>query len=248
MIRPPFWGTMENQPANIAHRGASGTAPENTIRAFEQAAQDGADMIELDVWATADDVLIVFHDDTTDRWNGVPDAVANTTWERLQQVRLQGEPIPTLEEVCAWARRKQMPLNVEIKAPGFEAAVVALLERYGLANLVIVSSFYLPVLQTVRLLAPNIPRGVLTGSDEFPTDDAEAWLLSLLAEHAATAWHPGGDVPALDQLVPAVQDAGYAVNVWTINEPGHLEYFIALGVDGIITNYPARLSAILESL
>ncbi len=192
---------MNHQPAVIAHRGSSGTAPENTIRAFELAKRDGAEMIELDVWASADGTLIVFHDDTTKRWNGEPDVIKETSWERLQHVRLDGEPIPRFEEVCAWARDAAMPLNVEIKAPGFEAEVVALLQKYGISEHVIVSSFYPPVLHTMQAIAPTIQRGVLMGSELFNSPDADqAWLLGVLREHGATAWHPGGNVPSLDVL------------------------------------------------
>jgi glycerophosphoryl diester phosphodiesterase len=238
---------MKHRPAVIAHRGASGTAPENTLRAFELAQREGADMIELDVWATADKTLVVFHDRTTERWNGQPDVISGTDWSRLQDVRIDGEPIPSFEDVCAWARDTAMPLNVEIKAAGFEAEVVTLLDRYDLADQVIVSSFYRPVLHTIQTIAPTIKRGVLMGSETFGNNSTnDEWLLGILSEHAAWAWHPGGDIPSMEGLVPAVQQQGYAVNVWTINELEHLEHFVALGVDGIITNYPGRLRALLD--
>lgn len=235
------------QPIVIAHRGASGTAPENTLRAFDLARREDADMIELDVWATTDGTLVVFHDRTTERWNGRPDVISGTDWHQLRGVRIDGEPIPTFEEVCAWARDTRMPLNVELKATGFEPAVVAMLQQYDLVEQVIVSSFYPPALHTMRAIAPAIKRGVLMGRQSFRHRIAlrQTWPLHVLRQQAASAWHPGGNVPALERLVPMVQRRGYAVNVWTINETEHLQRCIALGVDGIITNYPARLRALL---
>jgi glycerophosphoryl diester phosphodiesterase len=239
---------MQRRPAVIAHAGASGSAPENTMRAFDLAWRDGADMIELDVWATADGTLIVFHDHTTERWNGRPDVISATDWHQLRRVRIDGEPIPTLEEVCAWARDAGMSLNVEIKAAGFEAAVADMLRRHALTEQVIVSSFRPPVLATLRAIAPAIKRGVLMGRESFRHRIAvrQRWPLRVLRQGAAAAWHPSGDIPALHRLVPLVQRRGVAVNIWTINETEHLERCIALGVDGIITNYPARLRALLD--
>ena len=88
----------------IAHRGASAYAPENTIAAFELAHRQGADMIELDVQQSADGVLVVFHDDTTERWDGQKRLVTDCTLAELQALDIGGEKVITLAEACAFAR------------------------------------------------------------------------------------------------------------------------------------------------
>src|SRR5690242_13041181 len=96
----------------IAHRGASGNAPENTMAAFELARAEGADMIELDVQAIRDGSLFVFHDDTTERWNGRPDPFRELSAADIDKLRVGGEPVPSFEEVCRWARDTGTRLNV----------------------------------------------------------------------------------------------------------------------------------------
>ena len=85
----------------IAHRGASAYAPENTMPAFELAVRQGADMLELDVLRSADGALVVFHDDTTERWDGRRRLAAGCTLAELRQLDIGGERVATLAEVCA---------------------------------------------------------------------------------------------------------------------------------------------------
>src|SRR5213594_3795959 len=90
-------------PLVIAHRGASAYAPENTMPAFELAVQQGADMLELDVQRSADGVLVVFHDDTTERWDGRKRLAASCTLAELRSLDIGGAKVATLAEVCAFA-------------------------------------------------------------------------------------------------------------------------------------------------
>src|SRR5512138_3758757 len=110
-------------PLVIAHRGASAYAPENTLAAFELAARQGADMLELDVQRSADGVLVVFHDDTTERWDGQKRLAAACTLAELRALDIGGERVATLAETCAFAREHSMRMNVELKGAGFGADV-----------------------------------------------------------------------------------------------------------------------------
>ncbi len=107
----------------IAHRGASADAPENTMPAFKLALEQGAQMLEFDVRPTRDGAVVVFHDDTTERWNGRPDVVSRLTWDELRAVTIDGEPVALFEGVCEWAATTGMLLNVELKVRGIEASV-----------------------------------------------------------------------------------------------------------------------------
>ncbi len=232
---------------NIAHRGASADAPENTLRAFALACEQGADMIEFDVRPTADGAIVVFHDDTTARWNGRDDRVDRLTLAQLRQLDLGGERAPTLGELFDWARATDLRLNVEIKQAGIEAAVARLIRRYDLVDRVIVSCFDFSVLESLRAIDPAIPRGALMGTTTYAPRVRlrEAWPLRTLRRIAAAAWHPAWQLPLLDHLIPRVRAAGYAVNVWTVDDPAQMRRFLALGVEGIMTNYPARLCEIM---
>ncbi len=236
------------RPLVIAHRGASGDAPENTMAAFELARVQGADMIELDVQRTADDKLVVFHDATTERWNGRRDAIADLRWDTLQTLRIGGEPVAAFEEVCAWATATRMPLNVELKVRGVEVAVADLLRRYALEEQVVVSSFYPAALAALRAEAPELPRGLLMGVRSWHPGVRlrEAWPLRALRRLDASAWHPSWKLPLLRRLVPLAGRRGYRVNVWTVDDPVVMRRLIDLGVDGIISNYPSRLRDVVD--
>jgi glycerophosphoryl diester phosphodiesterase len=231
----------------IAHRGASAEAPENTLPAFELALEQGAQMIEFDVRPTADGQIVVFHDDTTVRWDGRDRAVAALTLDELRRLDIGGAQTPTLDEVCAWAGRTGIGLNVELKAGGIEAAVAEIIRRHGVAAQVIVSSFDFAALQAMRVAAPELKLGALMGSETLAPHVRlrEAWPLPVLRRLGAQAWHPSWQLPLLDQLVPRVRRAGYAVYVWTVDDPAVMRRLLRLSVDGIMTNRPALLREIL---
>ena len=231
----------------IAHRGASAYAPENTLRAFALAHAQGADMIELDVHRSADGELFVFHDDTTERWDGRPRAVADCTLAELRALDIGGEQVPTLAETCAFARDTGIALNVELKQPDIVPDAVALLRRYGIARTTVVSSFYPEALEALQRHAPDINAGYLMGTDTYRPDVRlrELWPLLNLRGVGARAWHPYFALPALARVLPVVRRAGYAVHVWTVDDPAVAVQLAALGASGIITNAPDAIRAAL---
>jgi glycerophosphoryl diester phosphodiesterase len=225
----------------IAHRGASAEAPENTMAAFTLAHRQGADMIELDLLPTADGRLAVFHDETTERWDGRPRPVAACSLAELQQLDIGGERVPVLEEVLAFAAETGMALNLELKAAGMGARCAALLREFGVAEQVIVSSFYPAALHELRAVAPELRRAYLMGTRSYRPDvrAREFWPFFELRAVAASAWHPSDELPGLAQSLPLVRRAGYQVNVWTVDDPARMRALAALGASGIITNCPA---------
>lgn len=235
-------------PLVIAHRGASAYAPENTMPAFVLAAEQGAEMAELDVQRTADGAIVVFHDDTTERWNGMPKPVAEHTLAELQAVDIQGARVPTLAEVCAFARERGMQLNVELKQLGIGAEVVRVVREQRANDLVLFSSFMSAALAEAREAAPSMPRGYLMGTRSYRPDIRlrEGWPFPALRALDCAAWHPAWELPLLAQLIPRVRRAGFQVNVWTVDDPAIMQRLIALGVDGIITDTPDVLRNMLQ--
>lgn len=223
-----------------AHRGASAYAPENTIEAFVLAAEQGADGIELDVQLSADGELVVIHDETTDRTAGQPGTVAGLTVAELRRIDPR---IPTLAEVFDAVRPTRMRVNVELKNginfyPGIEQKALAAIDRSGLRERVLVSSFNHYSLKTLQQLDADIPLGLLFAEGLYlPWEYA--------ASFGAAAIHPALPFLQVPGVVEYAHAAGVAVNVWTVNEDEHLDACVRLGVDAIITNHPDRALAAL---
>ncbi|GAB4116512.1 MAG: glycerophosphodiester phosphodiesterase family protein [Roseiflexaceae bacterium] len=231
----------------IGHRGASRYAPENTMPAIELAQRQGADMVEFDVQQTSDGVLVLFHDDTTERWDGQKRLASTCTWAELQQLDIGGARVASLAEVCQYAREHNLQMNVELKQVGIGTAVATLLREERVEDLVLFSSFAEEALQEVAAAAPHIPRGYLMGNDTLRPDVRfrESWPFLALKRMEAQAWHPTHLIPLALQVIPLVRRAGYRVNVWTVNEPEMMQKLIDLQVDGIITDTPDVLRAML---
>lgn len=234
---------MKPSVLNIAHRGASGTSPENTLAAFRAAIVAGAEMCELDVQPTADHALVVIHDDTVDRTSDGQGAVKEMTLAELKRldagVRFGGasEPIPTLDEVFA-ATAGQCALNIELKSGQAEKEVVALMRKWKALETSMVSSFDWGRLARMRELEVAVRIGVLAEKNVPQMFDAAARLF-------AYAIHPRFDL-VTSELCNTAHARGLRVLVWTVDAPELMRLLIGYGVDGIMTNYPARLREVLS--
>jgi glycerophosphoryl diester phosphodiesterase len=169
----------------VAHRGASAYAPENTMAAFERARQLGADAIELDVHLTADDRLVVHHDDTLDRTTTGSGYVRDRTWHEIASLSagawyadsFANERVPLLEEALAWAKEKGMPLSIELKRPNaalgraaypdLPARVLELVKQYDLSHSVLLFSDDHGAVREVRELAPDIATSFTLGGASY---------------------------------------------------------------------------------
>jgi len=228
-----------------AHRGASGHAPENTLAAFRLAMEMGAEMCELDVQQTADDRLVVMHDDRLERTtngNGnlwemtLPDLQRYDAGVRYDQ-RFAGETLPTLEQVVALVRGK-MKLNLEVKIHGHERNMAALtvetIRREKLVDECVVTSFDWKAVNEIKKLAPELKVGYIFGWKEFSPAVFDA-PVELLSTHYSLV-----DARFLERA----RTAGKKVHVWTVNYKWLMRRLRQRGVDGIITNYPDRLKEV----
>lgn len=220
----------------IAHRGAKGYVSENTIAAFQKALEMGADGIELDVFASADGHIIVFHDEHTDRLCGVTASIKDLPLDEIRKLKVDlHHQIPTLAEVFDFVDKRCL-INVEIKAEAATQTVCELIETYVLDGWdyehFLVSSFDWPSLQFIRNNFPKIPLGVLTETD---LDLAIGFAKSIRAE----TFHPYFHL--LDETsVAKIKAENLKLYVWTVNEPEDIARIESLGIDGIITDFPDR--------
>lgn len=235
---------VEHEVAITAHRGASATAPENTMAAFRAALEAGATYSELDVQRTADGRIIVLHDADLLRMGGDPRKVKDLTAAELQSVDIgrkhdrafAGEVPPTLEEVIALVRGR-MKLNVELKYnvpdPGLAAAVIGLLKREDFLDQVVITSLDYAALRQVERLEPAVPTGHIVTAAVGDVLRSDADFLSLNSARASAS------------LVSRAHASGKQVHVWTVNDPEVMLRMIERGVDNIITDDPALLARVI---
>jgi len=229
---------------NIAHRGASGCFPENTLAAFCAAIEAGADMCELDVQLTRDGAMVVIHDDKVDRTTDGNGPVAAMTLAEIKRLDagarfsdcFKGEIIPTLEEVFDLVDGR-CALNIELKSPGLEAKVTGLVRERGAVGSTLISSFDWEALARIRHIAPELRVGLL--ASRWP-----ARLIGAATEMKADAINPSYDIVTEDLCI-AAHSREINVYAWTVDEPAMMRSLIADGADGIMTNWPGRLAELI---
>ncbi|MEE9607691.1 MAG: glycerophosphodiester phosphodiesterase family protein [Myxococcota bacterium] len=232
-------------PLVIAHRGASGYRPENTLPAFDLAARQRADMIEIDLHRTRDGVTVIRHDEELASLGGTGD-IADATLAELRALDAgEGERIPTLDEVLD-RFGAQIAFNLEFKwgrrgaYRGMEAAVLEAVERRGLLPRTLFSSFSDPILAALRAHSARARIGFLLSprAASRPLERARAV--------GAEAIHPWIGL-AQPELVAAAHAEGLAVYVFTVDAEEEMRRLFEIGVDGLFTNYPDRLRGLLDS-
>lgn len=244
-------------PLRIAHRGASGAglAPENTLAACERAIQEGVDMIEIDVHASRDGHIVVLHDATLDRTTNRRGAVLDLDLEAIRaadagswfDVAYTGERVPLLSEVLDLARHRAVVL-IEIKAAYIAERVLQVIEECAAEDYVVLQSFNPQTLRRIKLLNAAIPASFLVG--KLPTAPSRMRARRLVREvletgaNALSLWHA--------TLTPAffeeMRKRAVGVWTWTVDEEIVMRDLVEMGVQGIITNYPDRLNAVLAEL
>ena len=260
---------------NIGHRGASGYAPEHTFAAYDLALRQGADYIEQDLQLTRDGVLVVMHDETLDRTarptaeSEPGDCTGLVREKTLAQIKTcdvgswfneaypqyaeeeyVGLKIPTLEEVFA-RYRNSTAYYIETKspesAPGMEEELLRLMDEYGLREpaadrwQVLIQSFSPASLQTIHAEDPSLPLIQLFSASESSE--------TIQARLDATASYAVGIGPSKDDIDTALVEAAHSrcldLHPYTVNEPAEMRSLIEIGVDGMFTNFPDRLDAVL---
>jgi glycerophosphoryl diester phosphodiesterase len=245
-------------PQVLAHRGASGSAPETTLASYRLALEMKVDFLELDVQMSRDGEIVAIHDPLVDRTTNGKGAVGemtlaqmraldagawfNRTFPERARPEFAGEHIPTLEEIIRLAAPSRAGLYIETKNPElypveFEAKVVDLVRRSGFADRVVIQSFNALSIEKVKKLAPEIPTALLVGT--LQKEPVEATLKAGSRELAI-------DYRLLTaEIADRARAKGLTLTVWTVDDEAEMRRMMALGVDRIITNFPERLNRLV---
>ncbi|WP_414635152.1 glycerophosphodiester phosphodiesterase [Bacillus sp. NTK071] len=260
-------GMNTNKLANVAHRGASGHAPEHTIPSYKLGDKMKGDYIEIDLQMTKDGKLIAMHDEAVDRTTNGTGLVKDYTLEEIKQLdagswfnemypekakkSYEGLQVPTLEEVIQ-TFGKDARYYIETKSPevypGMEKELLRVLEKYNLTGVnersskVLIQSFSKESLLKMQDLNPNLPLVQLISYKEQATMSDEE--LNELTEYAVGV---GMSYTKIDEAyVQKVRSAGLLIHPYTVNEKEDMERLLDWGVTGMFTNYPDRLNEVLK--
>lgn len=230
----------------IAHRGASGNAPENTLAALSLAADHGANCVEIDVSISADNVAFVHHDDSLDRCTSGSGLLCEHTARQLDQLDaskgmqgFEGESLPRLSAVFELLKSRSIGLNLEIKPrAGLEErtveAICLMVESQWPSHLPLVfSSFSRQSLAIAKQRLPDVARGLLVHA---VPDDWE----SLISHYECRNLHCGGAQLTAAQT-KLISDSGIGVYCYTVNDTDKAQALFDYGVHGVFTDFPQRL-------
>lgn len=230
----------------FGHRGATDAIPGNTMPAFERAIREKADFAELDVQLSSDRVVMVTHDTNLKASTGLDRNIYDLTAAEAQKLDLgrgydasfAGTRLPTLDEVIRRCKGK-IKLNIEIKTNEkdrhIEPEVLAVIRANGFENDCVVTSLSAEVIARMKELAPEIRRGLIltVGAGTFyDSDDADFFSLE--------------STFVTERVLSKCRERNKAVYAWTIDEVGEMKRMTRLGVDGVITGYPAEMRTVYD--
>jgi len=249
-----------SHPLIIAHRGASGHAPENTIAAIDKALEMGADVIEIDVHQTLDSVIILMHDVTLNRTTNMTGSIKDYHWASIKNADagswfsadFAGEEIPTLEEVISQINDRAL-LLIEIKKggdyyPGIELRVLDIIKSNHAESWCMIQSFSDEAIQNfIELKSGMKVYKLALGNIPFwpAYIDGKIRCGSILKYKEVAGINPNLNF-AGKRIIRRLHERGQEIFVWTVNKEKDMRKLVGLGVDGIITNYPDKLKKILN--
>ncbi len=260
----PFFASLQNRPIVIAHRGGAALWPENTLIAFHAASEMGVDILEMDIHSTADGVLVVIHDDQVDRTTDGSGLVSGMTLEQIKSLdaghswtsddglsypfRGQGVEIPTLEEIFIELPGKHMNIEMKQSEPALVLPFCELIRKYDMQERVLVASFDPRTLQDFRQECPEVASSATSNEIRILYILSQASLGAIYRTPAQALQVPeySGDTYVLNsRLISAAQSKNLQIHAWTINEVEDMRRMLEAGLDGLITNYPDRMLALL---
>jgi glycerophosphoryl diester phosphodiesterase len=262
----PFFAL--ERPIVIGHRGCAGEAPENTLASFERALACGAAVLESDVHLTRDGVPVLIHDEVVDRCTEASGAVADFDLAGLQKLdagyrfssdggrshpaRGAGHRIPTLLEALQTFPGARFNLELKQSVPGMVEQTLAAVRAAGRAESCLLTSAQDALMGELRARVASEALPVALGAC---TGEVAAVVRAAVAREPAPSGLMALQIPSefagrplvTRELVDCAHAHDIQVHVWTINDPGEMSALLALGVDGIVTDFPGRLARLLAA-
>lgn len=218
----------------IGHRGAAGHAPENTLAAIEKGIDLRVDFVEIDLRRTADGALVALHDASVNRTTNGRGRIDRLSLNEVRKLDAgNGERIPTLAEVLATVSAR-CGLMLEIKVEGIARQVVEMVQAGGFSGPAIYASFLHDELRAVRVADPKAALMLLFSRlPQAPVTYATKYEATYVGLRRDSATGP---------LIDAFHHAGLLVCVYTADRPGDIRHALSVGVDGVISNVPDRIT------
>ena len=259
----PFFGHYDGVLV-VAHRGGRGLWPENTLYAFERAVELGVGVLEMDVHSTKDGALVVMHDRTVDRTTDGTGPIQDFTLAELEELdagynwsdddgqtfpfRGQGIAVPTVAEVLAAFPDVLMNIEIKQSQPPIAASLCQVIRDYGMTERVLIASFDTDTIKEFRTACPEV--ATTAGEDEvrilFGLNLAFLGAIYSPPAEAVQVPEYSGDLHVVTRrFVHTAHARNMEVHVWMVNDADDMQRFLDLGVDGIITDHPDRLLALL---
>lgn len=232
-------------PLAFAHRGGASHYPENSMRAFEHAVRLGYGYLETDAHATADGVLVAFHDKTLDRSTDATGAIASMSAAAVATARIDGtDPIPLLEDLIGtWP---EIRFNIDVKDAPAARPLADLMKRTSAWDRVCITSFAESRLRATRRL---LDRPVCMSTSPVGAGALQAGVpAAVLARAFARRWTRCAQLPirmATPAIIRRAHAAGLQVHIWTVNDAAAMTSLLDLGVDGIMTDETELLREVL---
>jgi glycerophosphoryl diester phosphodiesterase len=263
----PFAENIQRRPLVMAHRGGAGLWPENTMYGFERAVDLGVDMLETEIHSTADNILVLMHDSTVDRTTNGSGPIRAFTLEELKTLdagynwtsdggqtfpfRGSGITVPTLEEVFTALPTARINIDIKQEKPSLVEPLCKTIRTFDMTDKVMVASFNSKVLKAFRRVCPEVTTSAGTGEVAF-FFMVNMVFLGAVYRPACQAFqvpeYSSGLRVLTKRFVETAHGLNLAVHVWTINEVTDMKRLLALGVDGIVTDYPDRLISLLRKM
>ena len=261
---PPFL----NQKAkieNIAHRGGMGLGPENTIINFKKAIEVGTNILEMDIHSTSDNVLVLLHDHKVDRTTNGNGYVWDYNYKKLKHLnagyywtnddsitfpfRKLKIKIPALEEIFTIFNNFRLNIEIKQNESNIPHILCNMIYKYEMQNNVLIGSFIDEILNNFREECPNIATS--SGINETKL------FYGLNYFHIDYFYSPSLDIFQIpeyfknthvinENFIKGAQNKNIPIYIWTVNEEDDMNRLIKLDIDGIITDYPNKLSEILK--
>lgn len=262
-VTPPTTPTPSVNASNvlvIAHRGGAGLMPENTMASFKNGIALKSDFIEMDAHLSKDGIPVVIHDPTLERTTDGFGQISNFTLAQLQTYNAAAkslsvtskEPIPSFAQVLDLAKPTNVKVEVEIKVPpqgrynSIEQKMIDEIVAHDMTDRVQISSFNMDVIKDVKAINPKIKTVVLMSVDYFRAYDLNT--PKTIIDHVTSL---GAEIIAVNKdylnakLVQEARARKIIVEVWTVDSESDIKKFIAMGVDGIISNRPDKLKEVV---